>query len=78
LTLHYLIEFGYFTRPVLAAGPSGRNRASTNKAGGRPWRLLVNYLRLPIEQDFPNSNEATTAAQPEVNHFTRRKTWQQN
>jgi len=33
---------------------------------------------LPIEQDFPNSNEATTAAQPEVNHFTRRKTWQQN
>jgi hypothetical protein len=37
-----------------------------------------NYLRLPIDQDFPNSTEATATAQPEVNHFTRRKTWQQN
>jgi hypothetical protein len=73
-----MIAFGYFTRPVLAVSPGGLNRASTNKAGGCPWRLLVTYLGLPIEQDFQNSTGAIAAAQPEVNHFTRRKTWQQN
>jgi DNA-binding protein HU-beta len=65
--------FSYFTRPVWAVGACGRNRASTNKAGGRRWRLLANHLRLPIEQDFHNSNEATAAARPEVNHFTKEK-----
>jgi hypothetical protein len=36
------------------------------------------YFRLPLEQDFLNFTEATAAAQPEVNHFTRRNTWQLN
>jgi hypothetical protein len=71
------MAFVFFTRPVLTVGACGQNRASTNKPeAGLP--LLVNYLRLHTEQDFLNFIEAIAKAQPEINHFTRRKTWQQN
>jgi hypothetical protein len=78
LTRHDLTAFRYFH----SSGFDRRRlrpESSINKQGRRPPLAASGKLpKAAFEQDFLNFTEATATAQPEVNHFTRRKTWQQN